>query len=186
VPLPSTVVPDRAALLAAADAAVGTGTFAKLSHATVAKAAGVTVDDVRQAFPARRDLVEAICVERHHRWFADLRAAVRAVDEPRDRVLEVFTYLEADETGCCPCADTVGTGQHVVEALAVGHLVEVEQFIAELCEEAGLPRVVGDAVVLLVEGAAMTSKVRDRPHPVRAARTAAAMLIAVYEPTAAS
>jgi hypothetical protein len=159
--------------------------FGNLSHARVGRAAGVTADQVRAVFPARRDLVEAVCMRQHGLWFASLTAVADAQTDPRDQILAVFTFLEADAPECCPCLVVRAGPAGVAEALVAGHFAEVEHYMASLCEAAGLPRFLCDSLLVLVSGAVVTSAVEESKQPARAARTAAAMLMSVYEPATA-
>jgi AcrR family transcriptional regulator len=179
----STASTDRDAVLTAAETMVGTGSFTRLTPAAVARTAGVSLEQLRRVFRTRSDLVQAVCEARHQAWFRDLLAGLTPDADPRDQILEVFLYIEHDVAGCCPCLTSVGTGQNVATALASGHLVEVEHLMASLCEEAGFPVFMSDALVLLIEGAAMTVRAKESSAPVRTARTAAAMLMSVYEPS---
>jgi len=177
----STASADRDAVLTAAEEMVGTGSFTRLTPASVARSAGLSLDRLRSVFATRSDLVQAVCEARHQAWFRDLLASLTAEADPRDQILEVFLYIEHDQAGCCPCLTGVGTGQNVATALASGHLVEVEHLMTSLCARAGYPVFMSDALVLLLEGAALTVRAKESPAPVRTARTAAAMLLSVYE-----
>jgi AcrR family transcriptional regulator len=176
----STASADRDALLTAAETMVGTGSFTRLTPASVALSAGVSLEQLRSVFRTRSDLVREA---RHQAWFRDLLASLTPDADPRDQILEVFRYIEHDVAGCCPCLTSVGTGQNVASALASGHLVEVEHLMASLGGKAGFPVFMSEALVLLIEGAALTVQVKESSAPVRTARTAAAMLMSVYEPS---
>jgi hypothetical protein len=183
-PAPS-LAPSRDALVAAAGSLVKGRYFGNLSHARVGQAVGVSADKVRAMFPARRDLVEAVCMHQHGQWFTSLTAAVGVQADPRDQILAVFAFLETDAPDCCPCLIVRGGPAGVADALVAGHFVDVEHYMATLCEAAVLPQFLCDSLIVLVSGAVVTSTVGESKQPARAARTAAAMLMSVYEPATA-
>jgi AcrR family transcriptional regulator len=183
-PAPSPA-PARDALVAAAGSLVKGRYFGNLTHARVGHAAGVSADEVRSLFPARRDLVDAVCMPQHGQWFRSLTTAVSAQADPRDQILAVFAFLEKDAPDCCPCLVVKGGPAGVADALVAGHFVDVEHYMASLCEAAGLPQFLCDSLIVLINGAVVTSTVGASKQPARAARTAAAMLMSVYEPATA-
>jgi hypothetical protein len=119
---------------------------------------------------------------RHREWMQGLLDRESHLQDPRDRLLAVFEHLEAG---------LVRDGSHVGAVVAHGepdtadlvraHLREVEAHVAERCVAAALPEHVGHALTLLVQGARVEAAVHRSVQPARTARTAAAMLLAVYE-----
>jgi hypothetical protein len=126
---------------------------------------------------------------RHDEWMRGLLEHEAAFDDPRDRLLAVFTHLEhrlvADghrawsdtaHAGAGAAAD----GTDLVDLLH-DQLREVEAHVAERCAAAALPAHLGQALTLLLHGAHVEATVHRSVQPVRTARTAAATLLAVHE-----
>ncbi|PZE32507.1 hypothetical protein [Curtobacterium sp. MCLR17_055] len=126
---------------------------------------------------------------RHDEWMRGLLEHEAAFDDPRDRLLAVFTHLEhrlvADghrawsdtaHAGAGAAAD----GTDLVDLLH-DQLRQVEAHVAERCAAAALPAHLGQALTLLLHGAHVEATVHRSVQPVRTARTAAAMLLAVHE-----
>ncbi|MFL0360585.1 hypothetical protein [Curtobacterium flaccumfaciens] len=113
---------------------------------------------------------------RHQRWMQGLLACGADLDDPRDRVLAVFDHLERAST-----SERLDCEDHGEPDLTHEHLRQVEAHIAERCAAAALPAHLGQALTLLVQGARVGVAVHRSTQPVRSARTAAAMLLAVYE-----
>ncbi|MBT1667753.1 hypothetical protein KK092_00040 [Curtobacterium flaccumfaciens pv. flaccumfaciens] len=127
--------------------------------------------------------------KRHDEWMRGLLEHEAAFDDPRDRLLAVFTHLEhrlvADghrawsdtaHAGAGAAAD----GTDLVDLLH-DQLRQVEAHVAERCAAAALPAHLGQALTLLLHGAHVEATVHRSVQPVRTARTAAAMLLAVHE-----
>lgn len=126
---------------------------------------------------------------RHDEWMRGLLEHEAAFDDPRDRLLAVFTHLEhrlvADghrawsdtaHAGAAAAAD----GTDLVDLLH-DQLRQLEAHVAERCAAAALPAHLGQALTLLLHGAHVEATVHRSVQPVRTARTAAAMLLAVHE-----
>ncbi|MBT1675596.1 F-actin-capping protein subunit alpha [Curtobacterium aurantiacum] len=126
--------------------------------------------------PSVRQLVAESVRSRHREWMQGLLAREAEFVDPRDRVLAVFDHLERECTSGRPHCDDHGDPDLVQE-----HLRQVEAHIAERCADAALPVHLGQALTLLVQGARVGAAVHRSAQPARTARTAAAMLLAVYE-----
>jgi hypothetical protein len=126
---------------------------------------------------------------RHDEWMRGLLAHEAAFDDPLDRLLAVFTHLErrlvADGYRAWSDAAHAGAGAAADGAdladLLHDQLRQVEAHLAERCAAAALPVHLGQAITLLLHGAHVEATVHRSVQPVRAARTAAAMLLAVHE-----
>ena len=174
--------------MAAADALFGSEGVGPVSLARIAAGARVSRPALRAAFPTKRELVVAALQHRHQHWMGGLAAAEQGAEDPRDRLLTVFTYLEqcfADDSyrGCAFINGygELGRRDPVIRQLADDHLRQVEQHVAVLCGLAGLPAHVAPALTLLLQGAQVEAAIHGSVQPARTARTAAAVLIAVYD-----
>lgn len=154
----------------------------------VAVAAKVTAAQLQIAYPSKQKLVVAAFRYRHHDWMTGLRSAESALADPRDQILTVFSYLEScfADHGFRGCAFINGYGElgrldAVMRDLADAHLREVEQHVAVLCDAADLPLYLASALTLLVQGAQVEAAIHGTVQPARSARTAAAMLMSVYD-----
>jgi len=100
------------------------------------------------------------------------------VDDPRDRVLSLFTFVEDGDVAAPPCPCLHAGGDREV---AERHILELSRLVEGLCRDGGYPQPVAHAIVLMLEGTLMEAPVVGALRPARDARTAAAMLLAVYE-----
>jgi AcrR family transcriptional regulator len=189
--LPTATAPapgsERHRLLASADALFDERGFAPVTVGRIARHAGVEPERMHAEFPAKLGLVVEVLRLRHEAWFRGLDQATTAPTDPRDGVLAVFTYLETCfQPGFHGCMFINGYGElgrkePVIAALADEHLAEVERHVADLCRRAALPASIAQAIALLVDGAKVEAAIHGTTQPARTARTAAAMLISVYQ-----
>jgi len=131
----------------------------------------------------RSAAVVAALRRRHDAWMADLLTVEQGLEDPRDRILAVFGIRERSEHGgdAGHCDGTTGVDGGRLRSEHARHLGRVQGHVAGLCAEAGLPSHLAEAVVLLVQGARLDGVVRGHPGAVRAARTAAAVIMSVYD-----
>jgi AcrR family transcriptional regulator len=146
---------------------------ARVSMERVAAEAGVPTASLRDEFPTKTALVHAARQRGHDDWFADLAACTAAELPPLDRILALFSFLEQQdaEPEHPPCVCTASGGRS-----AADHVDELHEVVGGLVHGADLPAFLTGALCLLVEGTATSFAV-----PARAGRTAAAVLLAVYE-----
>jgi AcrR family transcriptional regulator len=182
--------PDDQAIVVSADALFTAEGVTAVDLDRVAVAARVTAAQLRVAYPSKQKLVVAAFRYRHHDWMTGLRTAESALADPRDQILTVFSYLEScfSDHGFRGCAFINGYGElgrldSVMRDLAAAHLHEVEQHVAMLCDAADLPPHLAAALSLLVQGAQVEAAIHRTVQPARSARTAAAMLMSVYDAT---
>lgn len=149
-----------------------------VSMARVADEAGLTTAELREVFPAKRDLVAAVRQRGHVDWLAALADSYADVPVPLDRVLAIFTFLgtQDDEPSAPACLCTASGG-----AVAAEHVTQLHALVGGLVSEAELPSFLTDPLCLMIEGVITEGSVRGFMLPARAGRTAAAMLLAGYE-----
>jgi AcrR family transcriptional regulator len=150
----------------------------------VREASGLPLKRLYALYPGKAALVEAVLARRHVRWRGRLMARVLEEDDPRERVLAVFGWLEEwfGEPGFRGCAWINASGElgatlPVVAEQARLHKAAFRADLLGLVRDAGLPDHVADGVLLLAEGAMVTAGIFGATAPAREARAAAATLI---------
>lgn len=179
--------PLRSRVLSSAERLFDRSGFAPVSVGRIARDAELPVEALQREFPTKHQLVVAVLEARHAAWVDGLTSSVAAVPDPCDRILAVFSHLEVTfERGSYHgCAFVNGYGElgrrdSDVARLAEEHLTWFEGYMDALCGDAELPPHLAAAVRLLAEGAQVEAAVHGSVRPAASARSAAAMLIAVY------
>lgn len=154
----------------------------------VAAHAGMSVDELTEAYPSKQALVVAVLRRWHGAWRRALDHIATTSADPRDEILGIFSYLEecfADEgwRGCAFINGHAELGRQDAEiaALAAEHFRDVESHLTLLCTRADMPAHIAETLSLLVEGARVESAVQGSAKPARSARLGAAMLMSVFE-----
>jgi len=150
----------------------------------VREASGLPLKRLYALYPGKAALVEAVLARRDVRWRGRLMARVMEEDDPRERVLAVFDWLEGwfGEPGFRGCAWINASGElgatlPVVAEQARLHKAAFRADLLGLVCDAGLDDGVADGVLLLAEGAMVTAGIFRTTAPARDARAAAASLI---------
>jgi AcrR family transcriptional regulator len=150
----------------------------------VREASGLPLKRLYALYPGKAALVEAVLARRDVRWRGRLMARVLEEDDPRERVLAVFDWLEGwfGEPGFRGCAWINASGElgatlPVVAEQARLHKAAFKADLLGLVRDAGLPDDAADGVLLLAEGAMVTAGIFGTTAPAREARAAAARLI---------
>lgn len=167
--------------------AAGTLFYARGVHAVgmddVRDASGVSLKRLYQLFPNKETLVTAYLQHRDEWWRTRLSEHVAAVADPRDRPLAVFDWMhgwfhESDYRGCAwiNCYGELGATSAPVATQARAHKEGFRDFLRGLCVDADLPTDTGDHLLLLAEGAIVTSALTGDLDAALTARTAAAKL----------
>ncbi|ROQ36541.1 TetR family transcriptional regulator [Frondihabitans sp. PhB188] len=176
------------AILRAADSLFTEHSIDWVTLDAIADRAESSVGEITRRYATKREILVAVLAYKHQGWVARLEKNGTRVDDPRDEILEVFSYMEecfADTTwrGCCfvNAYAEVGREDEGIAALAVQHFEEVERHMSVLCARAGLPDYVSDALTILIQGARAEAGIHHTAKPARSARLAAAMLMSVYQ-----
>lgn len=165
-----------------------TGVNQLIDEADVAKAS------FYDHFASKEALAETYLAEGHKRWRAMLDAHLARYDDPRERLLGLFGFLKArkEKTGYRGCAflNTVAevpSPQSPLRAQAARHYDAFRQIVRRLVDDyASSERPdlspegrdeLAEGVVLLFQGALVSSQNYVEPWPIEAARTAAERLI---------
>jgi AcrR family transcriptional regulator len=147
-------------------------------------ASGVSLKRLYQLFPNKERLVTAYLQRRDVWWRARLAEHVALRDDPRERPLAVFDWMdgwfhEPDYRGCAwiNCFGELGATSGPVAEEARSHKEGFRQFLRSLAEDAGLPLEVGDHLLLLAEGAIVMSALTGDLTAARKAHAAAEKLV---------
>jgi len=147
-------------------------------------ASGVSLKRLYQLFPNKERLVTAYLQRRDVWWRGRLAAHVAGCAEPRERPLAVFDWMdgwfhEPDYRGCAwiNCYGELGATSDPVAAEARAHKEGFREFLRGLAVDAGLNVEVGDHLLLLAEGAIVTSALTGDLDAALKARAAAAKLL---------
>lgn len=173
---------DREALLAAAEALFYERGVQAVGMDAVRSAAGLSLKRIYALFATKEDLVVAMLRRRDRRWLASLSEYVERHEDPRERVLSLFDWLERwfAEPGFRGCAwinthGELGSSSPAVLAEVRSHKKAFhDRITAWVGAATDAP---AEPVRLLAEGAIVTASVTGDPRTARAARTAAGTLI---------
>ncbi|MGY4644207.1 TetR/AcrR family transcriptional regulator [Cellulomonas sp. URHB0016] len=150
----------------------------------VRTAAGVSLKRLYAEFPGKEQLVLAVLASRHRQWEDGLARTAAGLDDPRQRLLAVFDFLEVwfrDDTfrGCgfINAFGELGATSPAVAAAAREHKQSFQDHLARLAVEAGADESLGAQLALLAEGAQTTAAIAGRPDAAVQARRAAEVLV---------
>jgi AcrR family transcriptional regulator len=150
----------------------------------VRDASGVSLKRLYQLFPNKERLVAAYLQRRDVWWRNRLAEHVAREDDLRKRLLAVFDWMdgwfhEPDYRGCAwiNCFGELGATSSVVVEEARSHKEGFRQILRGLATDAGLSADVGDHLLLLAEGAIVTSALTGDLDAARKARAAAVKLV---------
>lgn len=175
----------RERILSAAEELYYRKGYAAVGMDELRTAAGVSLRRLYAIFPAKSDIVAAVLARRHAQWESSVTAAVAAAgDDPRDRLLAVYGYLEdwfcSDGFRGCAFINAFGElgGTHPeVAAVVRAHKASFQEYMAALVAEIGAPSSLAAQLSILAEGAQSTAAISADPQAAVEARRAAAVLI---------
>jgi AcrR family transcriptional regulator len=155
----------------------------------VAKA-GATKPSLYRAYRSKDELAAAVLREGADTFWGRFEAAVDA--HPGDPRAQVLAYLEGlaergvqDDYRGCPLSNAAveyPEHGHPARATAQGHKAELRERLRGMAAEMGAEDANGlaDALLLLIEGAFLTSQLFDEDRPTAEVARAAARLIDAY------
>lgn len=183
-PPPSAVSEPRGRIVAAADALFYARGIQAVGMDEVRTAAGVSLKRLYAEFPGKEQLVLAVLEARHRLWEDGLERAAEGRNDPRERLLAVFDFLEewfTDEAfrGCgfINAFGELGATSPAVAAAAREHKQIFQRRLARLAVKAGADEMLGAQLALLAEGAQTTAAIAGRTDVARHARGAAEVLV---------
>jgi AcrR family transcriptional regulator len=150
----------------------------------VREASGVPLKRIYAEFTSKERLVVAVLAAQHGLWERGIARAAEGREDPRDRLLAIYDFLEAwfgdgSFRGCgfINAFGELGTVSPVVADSAREHKRSFQRYVAGLVEEAGADPELAPQLALLAEGAQTTAAISGTTEPARHARSAAATLI---------
>lgn len=149
--------------------------------------AGVSKKTLYTHFRSKDELILAV-LKQHDSAFRNsfMRQVEQKSSEPRDRLMAIFDVAEAwfDAPNFFGCVFINAVGEYSAEDTPVrsacrDYKKQITDFIIRLAKDADVkePKVLGDQLSLLLEGAIVTAHVSDKEQAVRAAKSAASVLI---------
>lgn len=146
-------------------------------------ASGVSLKRLYRLFPAKEQLAEAALRRRDEAFQRSLAEFTAEAATPRERILAIFDYLgewfaEPDYRGC-PFINAFGemrASSGVTDAIK-DQKGALEEFVGELVRAAGGPPTLTGQLLILINGAMVTSAIRASTEPARQAKAAAQSLL---------
>ncbi|MDH6626704.1 AcrR family transcriptional regulator [Streptomyces sp. LBL] len=140
----------------------------------VVKESGVGNATVYRQFPTKDALASAFTQDRADAWFARMRKAADQVDDPREKLLAIFTAV-IEETRLptfrgCPMLNThteFPDPQHPAHHVAVTHEQRVRHWMRDLAADACAPdpEQLADELTLVLNGVYVTAGVLGPQGP---------------------
>jgi AcrR family transcriptional regulator len=152
----------------------------------VVKESGVGNATVYRQFPNKEALATAYTQERADAWFTRMRQACDRVDDPREKLLTIFTTVieetEAPDFRGCPMLNThteFPDSEHSANRVAVTHEQRVRDWMRDLAADAGArdPDQLADELTLVLNGIYVTATVLGSQGPARRAGELARRLV---------
>jgi AcrR family transcriptional regulator len=168
--------------------------FQSVSMDQLRDASGVPLKRIYARFPSKTHLIEAYLARRDERWRDGIERFVTSrSDDPLAQLLLVFDALEAwvkrsDPFRGCAFHNAFGelAGTSDFASIVVkAHKHHLRHFLERTASQAGLrqPKKIASQLMLLVEGALITSAIDGESTPTRSAKAAARTLIDVAAPS---
>lgn len=183
--LPIDVSGDRARVVAAADELFNQRGVHAVNLRDITHAAGISTTRLYAQFSGKEEVVLAVLHDRHEQWHRGLTAFEAAIEDPGQRLLAVFDFLDVwfrsdDFYGCgfINVFGELGRSSPAVRDVVRAHKSSTRAHIDALVAEARLPVTLGPVIALLAEGAQVTSGILGTTVSARQARDAAARVVA--------
>lgn len=174
----------REQLVAAADRLFYARGVQAVGMDAVRTEAGVSLKRIYALFPSKDDLITAVLHHRSELWDRGIAASAAEVDDPRDRILAIFDFLDAwfrepDFRGCAfiNIYGELGPSSPNAAAAIRRQKQSFADYVAGLVREAGLPDDLAPQLALIAEGAQTTAAILGDPDAARQARAAATALL---------
>ncbi len=174
----------RAAVLAAADELFYTRGVQAVGMDELRGAAGISLKRMYALFPSKADIVAQVLAGRTAVWNERIAAEASKHDDPRDKLLSIFDFLDAwfheDNFRGCAFVNSfgeLGATMPAVADAAHAHKRGFVEYVTDLVVEAGCPPSLGLQIALLAEGAQTTAAISESPEAAVAAKAAAAVLL---------
>ncbi|MBO3086305.1 TetR/AcrR family transcriptional regulator [Cellulomonas fengjieae] len=179
-----TTTETRERIVAAAGGLFYARGFNAVGMDEVRTAAGVSLKRLYAEFPGKEQLVLEVLAARRRRWEDGLARTAAGLDDPRQRLLAVFDFLEEwfrEDTfrGCgfINAFGELGATSPAVAAAAREQKRAFQDHLARLAVESGADESLGAQLALLAEGAQTTAAIAGCADAVGQARGAAEVLV---------
>ncbi|GAB19031.1 putative TetR family transcriptional regulator [Gordonia effusa NBRC 100432] len=173
---------ERQALLDAAESLFYERGIQAVGMDAVRAASGISLKRIYGLFPTKEDLVVAVLKRRDLRWRSSVVEYVRRYDQPRERVLALFDWLERwfaepEFRGCAwiNVYGELGSASPAILAEVRSHKDAFHRQIATWANDVGDGLAV--PLCLLAEGAIVMASIQGGVAVARDARTAARALM---------
>jgi AcrR family transcriptional regulator len=150
----------------------------------VRERSGVPLKRIYAEFPSKERLVVEVLGARHALWESGIAQSAAQHDDPRDRLIAIYDFLEAwfgDDSfrGCgfINAFGELGTVSALVAESAREHKRSFQGYVAGLVAQLGADPELAPQLALLAEGAQTTAAISGTSEPARHARAAATVLI---------
>lgn len=145
---------------------------------------GISLKRLYRLFPSKDRLVEAVLRRRDLTVRNEIAAFVEPFDDPCERILGVFDYLDdwfrRDDFRGCTFINTFGELGGInedVAAIARTHKAAFLDYLRDLVAAAGKSPATAEQLALLANGAMATAAISRSPEPARQAKEAARVLL---------
>jgi len=146
--------------------------------------AGLSLKRIYSLFPSKDELLVAVLNRRRAQWDAGIAMFAADAEDPRERILAVFDFLDAwfrqpDFHGCAfiNVFGELGPSSPSATRTVQAQKESFQGYLARLVAEAGAPDALAAQLAILVEGAQTTAAIAGRPDAARQARGAAEVLL---------
>ena len=157
----------------------------------IVREAGVGNATVYRQFRTKDELATAFVRQCAENWFDRMRAAAEEVDDPREKLVAIFTMTAQDiaRSGYrgCPLLNThteFPAADHPAHAVAVTHKSDVRDWMRDLAALAGAtdPEALADDLLIVLNGTLATASVLGASGPAARGTQVARQLIATACP----
>jgi AcrR family transcriptional regulator len=179
-------MPARERILETAQRRFSRDGFRAVGIDTIIAEAGVAKMSLYRHFPSKDHLIVAYLEESNRHYWEWLVGATAELDDPLDKLVGMFEAIEKLSTSpeCLGCtfqgtAAEFPDRDHPGHQVALAHKKQVRDRFAQLAEAAGLrdPKVLGDQLLLLMDGAWVAARMFGPDNPARGLAAAAKSLI---------
>jgi AcrR family transcriptional regulator len=164
--------------------------FATVGMDEIRDTSGVSLRRLYSLFPSKDDLVVDVLKKRHDLWTRGIDERVSRTSGSVNKLLAIYDYLadwftEDSFRGCgfINAFGELGAANPRVAEAARSHKASFQNYVAELCREAGAGPALAPQLAILAEGAQTTAAIAGTADAAADARAAARILIEAALPS---
>jgi AcrR family transcriptional regulator len=164
--------------------------FAAVGMDEIRDTSGVSLRRLYSLFPSKDDLVVDVLKKRHDLWTRGIDERVSRTSGSVNKLLAIYDYLadwftEDTFRGCgfINAFGELGAANPRVAEAARSHKASFQNYVAELCREAGAGPALAPQLAILAEGAQTTAAIAGTADAAADARAAARILIEAALPS---